>query len=62
MCHIIPYHIYLQYIFSIFPFGSEQKVFKKFVLVRTHNYWTTHASRNLWSDGMIMVKMCAALH
>ena len=32
-----------------------------FALVRTHNYWTTHASRNLWSDGMILVKMSAAL-
>ena len=35
---------------------------KMFSLVHTHNYWTTHASRNLWSDGMIMmVKMSAAL-
>ena len=60
----IKYHHTISILYNIhFQFSPLAHLLpnKMFALVRTHNYWTTHASRNLWSDGMIMVKMSAAL-
>ena len=57
MCHIIPYHIYLQYTFSIFPFGSEQNVRTgSHAQLLDYSRFTQPLVRC-----MIMVKMSAAL-